>query len=703
MGLESTPKDGLWLGTYADKWATLDQETIEGAKKNAADLVIQPGIFFRHAGIFGSTGSGKTVLGKIICEEAIRNGIPVIAIDPQGDIASLGLVGNKEELEREHGIPARVHDEYASRVDVRIFTPSSAKGVPISISPVNIPSKGLLTEDYDQEDMIKLLTNQAKVLVKVLIKIANLPNTWSSLAEAAVYTVLKHHYDEDQQIPTLMDLGKFLESERGTSIAGDFLSEWQQRKLVIALKTMNVGSTQLLFSAKNNINIDRLLAPTVRDDGSERIPVNVFFLKSLYSQEEKEFFISVLVNELYSWMIRQGQAKKPRCVFFCDEIAPFIPAGASKPGPKDALILLFRQARKYGIQCFIATQSPKDVDYHAYEQFNTFFIGRITSQQSLKVIERILEAFQDKNNQLGSSTSAISTFKSGEFLLVSPDNDVKIALMFTRWLISNHKTLTLDDVKKIMAGKYTEDLLEDRSRTKQTKVEIQTPSEPQGDNAASTIEETSTFDYTLDLLEKTTRAPEPEPPAPEPEPPALEPDQESQPREGETTGTPVKIADSDTVETTDETETRNAIEDLARLNDREFTSMLEQPVKRGEDADISDDFTNRLMMERIFARLGKMAKSEFGIEFLRDLVKKHALSNEKCKMMYFQEYKTAIKSKLASVEGERLVFDFKGLIHEIADEEGLGQPERDAISIPQLEAIFHKLLFTPGLKKKMKL
>ncbi len=83
----------FWIGTYNDQWTKLTFEAIQQMKAAAKDLLVDPQVFFRHAGIFGSTGSGKTVLGKIICEEAARHGIPVIAIDPQGDIASLALPG----------------------------------------------------------------------------------------------------------------------------------------------------------------------------------------------------------------------------------------------------------------------------------------------------------------------------------------------------------------------------------------------------------------------------------------------------------------------------------------------------------------------------------------------------------------------------------------------------------------------------------
>ncbi len=44
-----------------------------------------------HGVIIGMTGSGKTGLGIGIIEEAAIDNIPVIAIDPKGDLANLAL------------------------------------------------------------------------------------------------------------------------------------------------------------------------------------------------------------------------------------------------------------------------------------------------------------------------------------------------------------------------------------------------------------------------------------------------------------------------------------------------------------------------------------------------------------------------------------------------------------------------------------
>ncbi|MFX0099309.1 MAG: ATP-binding protein, partial [Candidatus Hodarchaeota archaeon] len=449
-------KDHFWVGKFSRIPRNMDFNKIPELKEKAEDFLINPKIFFRHAGIFGSTGSGKTVLGKIICEEAARHGIPIIAIDPQGDIAALKLIGDKQKVMAQ-GVPGDVFDNYKNTINVKIFTPSSQKGLPISINPINIPDKG---DEIEQEDVIKLLDNQAKILVTILIKIANLSARYKSSVEAAIYKVLDGYYRKGEKIETLIELANIIEENTDPDIGIDvFLDEKLRKKLSTVLKTLTVGSTKLLFSGEDNIDIGKLLTP--EKDGKTK--VNIFFLKSLYSQEEKEFFISVLANELYSWMLRQGQAKKPRCIFFCDEIAPFIPAGSAKPGPKEPLILLFRQARKYGIQCFIATQSPKDVDYHAYEQFNTFFIGRVTSQQSLKVIEKILEGFPD-DGTIQESIESIPVLKSGQFLFISPDNPIPFAMLFTRWLISRHQTLTLDDVRKILEDEIARMKLEEELR-----------------------------------------------------------------------------------------------------------------------------------------------------------------------------------------------------------------------------------------------
>ena len=59
-------------------------------KKDDKPFTISTTTFLTHTAVMGASGSGKTVICKSIVEEAILAGIPVIAIDPRGDIGGLG-------------------------------------------------------------------------------------------------------------------------------------------------------------------------------------------------------------------------------------------------------------------------------------------------------------------------------------------------------------------------------------------------------------------------------------------------------------------------------------------------------------------------------------------------------------------------------------------------------------------------------------
>ena len=57
----------------------------------------------KHFIALGSSGSGKTVLSKVIIEECARNGVPAIVVDPQGDLSSLALFGDQKLIKKKLG------------------------------------------------------------------------------------------------------------------------------------------------------------------------------------------------------------------------------------------------------------------------------------------------------------------------------------------------------------------------------------------------------------------------------------------------------------------------------------------------------------------------------------------------------------------------------------------------------------------------
>ena len=53
-----------------------------------------------HCLVLGASGTGKTVMCKSMIEEALLNDVPVIAIDPKGDIGALGICFDTLEVEQ---------------------------------------------------------------------------------------------------------------------------------------------------------------------------------------------------------------------------------------------------------------------------------------------------------------------------------------------------------------------------------------------------------------------------------------------------------------------------------------------------------------------------------------------------------------------------------------------------------------------------
>jgi len=135
----------------------LGKETV-----NESPVELPVKAFHRHLLALGASGSGKTVLCKCVMEEAVRNDIPLIIADPQGDISSLALKGDPEEIVK-HGTPLAIQEEFFEKARVAIFTPASSKGIPISVNPLKFPS-----EDTPREESILALDMTATSLTSFL-------------------------------------------------------------------------------------------------------------------------------------------------------------------------------------------------------------------------------------------------------------------------------------------------------------------------------------------------------------------------------------------------------------------------------------------------------------------------------------------------------------------------------------------------------
>ncbi|HEX7580687.1 MAG TPA: helicase HerA-like domain-containing protein, partial [Thermoanaerobaculia bacterium] len=155
---------GLTLGRLVDP---------STGKTTQTPLLLDADDLTTHGLIVGMTGSGKTALGIVLIEELLKKGIPVLAIDPKGDLGNLLLgfpnlspdefapwvdtsTGATAESESKRwtdglagwGLGAQDVSALVAARDAVIYTPGSTAGIPIDLlGSLTPPEGGMATEE----------------------------------------------------------------------------------------------------------------------------------------------------------------------------------------------------------------------------------------------------------------------------------------------------------------------------------------------------------------------------------------------------------------------------------------------------------------------------------------------------------------------------------------------------------------------------
>ena len=440
-----------------------------GTRRDTGDAIdIAPQVLARHGAMLGSTGSGKTVMAKALIEEAALAGIPSLIIDPQGDLARLALGIDLGELEEKNGLVNRAK-KLLETCEVRIWTPLRSKGLPLCIDPFRAPPADLDAEEaITAWDMVAagfanlagydVEKTQGKTVKPFLYEIL-VEGTRCGLDvgdfQALARVVrephqefIRHLYpdcftedEEDRMDPPTWN--EVMLEHRLTDFE-ERLPKTTRNDLARRLAAFSSGVNQLLFSNGVPIDIDAFVEPAVPG----KIPLNIVYLNTIQDENQKQYFVQELSRELYDWMLTQQPADgELKLLFFMDEVAPYLPPHPRNPPAKDLIKLIFKQARKYGVACVLATQNVSDVDYKILAQANTTFIGRFTQPQDVEKVRHLLK--ESGGNQ--DLVAQLPTLGPGQFQMVAPDVDPNPVPIQCRWLYTDHGApLNEDQVEDII-------------------------------------------------------------------------------------------------------------------------------------------------------------------------------------------------------------------------------------------------------------
>ncbi|MCP4918619.1 MAG: DUF853 family protein [Proteobacteria bacterium] len=360
------------------------------------DLTIRPKDLRTHAVIVGMTGSGKTGLGLVLLEELVAAGVPVIAIDPKGDLGNLGLLF--PDLAAEDFAPwadgqdpavlaarwskglgpdgsARVR-ALKGRLDLRLYTPGSEAAEPVDLlGALARPSAAQLA---DGEALRGLVSDTVSGLLSLVGKSSDpvrdpahivlstlIEGTWSRGEDLDLEGLITGLVD-----PPFEKVGVF-PTDR-------FFPPDDRMKLAMAFNGVIAAPSFAAWTRGAVLDIDEMLTPA---PGST--PVHVFSTAHL-SEGERHFFTSLLLGRVLAWSRTQPGTERLRAVVFLDEAAGYLPPHPANPPTKGPILTLMKQARAVGLGVVLSTQNPVDLDYKALSNSGLWAIGRLRTEQDRK-------------------------------------------------------------------------------------------------------------------------------------------------------------------------------------------------------------------------------------------------------------------------------------------------------------------------------
>ncbi len=398
-----------------------------------------------HGVIVGMTGSGKTGLGVVLLEEALRQNIPTLVLDPKGDMGNLLL--SFPELRPDDfapWVPAGTDPAATAQTwrdglagwglgpdditelrnghPMTVYTPGSEAGVPIDLigSMAPPPSQDAETIRDEIESIVSgllglvgvssdPLSGREHILLSNIIEAA-----WSGGETIDLAGLLTRIADPPMRKLGVIDVDTFFPRD-------------DRMTLMMRLNGLLASPAFASWSSGVPLDIGSLLW-----DSDGRARCAVIYMAHL-SDDERQMVVTRVLSALIGWMRSQPGSTNLRALVYMDEVFGFVPPTAAPPAKKP-ILTLFKQARAFGIGMVLATQNPVDLDYKAISNAGTWMIGRLQTERDK---QRLLDGMTSASGSVDIATTdaTISALAKREFLLHSTHRATP-ATFTVRWAMS---------------------------------------------------------------------------------------------------------------------------------------------------------------------------------------------------------------------------------------------------------------------------
>jgi len=445
---------------------------LETQKPSDTPILYESRDLVTHAVCVGMTGSGKTGLCLGLLEEAAIDGVPVIAIDPKGDLSNLLLTFpdlspqefrpwiDEEEARRAGQTPDAFAEQQASlwkeglaksgqdaarikrlrdAAEFAIYTPGSRAGISVSVLSSFAAPPPAVREDSE------VLAERASSTATSILSLAGVEAEPRSREHTLMATLFSTAWSQGRDLDLSSVIGQVQNppfSKVGILDLEAFFPKKDRFELALQLNGILAAPGFSQWFEGEPLDPAALLRTA---DGKPRVSI---FSISHVGDAERMFFVSLLLNQVVGWMRAQTGTSSLRAIIYMDEIAGYFPPVANPPS-KQPLLTLLKQARAFGVGVVLATQNPVDLDYKGLANTGTWFLGRLqTDRDKARVLDG-LEGAASGSIDRAQADRMLSVLPKRVFLLHNV-HDEKPVVFQTRWTMSYLRgPMSREEIKKV--------------------------------------------------------------------------------------------------------------------------------------------------------------------------------------------------------------------------------------------------------------
>jgi hypothetical protein len=431
-----------------------------------------------HAVIIGMTGSGKTGLGIDLIEEALIDKVPVIAVDPKGDLGNLALrfpslaaSDFRPWVDPQQASNAGVSpDEFADKqastwrdglagwgedgariqrlvdaADITIYTPGSTAGKPLSLLRAFVAPPAAIRDD---SEALRERVDATATSVLALLGIEADPI--SSREHILLANLFTAAWSEGKDLDLAGLIGG-IQSPPFTQVGVMPLDTVFPPKDRMAF-AMQLNNLLAAPGFQNWLKGEPLDTASLLYDANGKPKGSIISIAHL-GDAERMFFMTLLLADILAWVRAQPGTGSLRAILYIDELFGYMPPVANPPS-KTLLLTLLKQARAYGLGVVLATQNPVDLDYRGLSNTGTWFIGRLqTERDKMRVMEGLEGASGGQPFDRDAMEKTIAGLGKRVFLMHSVHESAPITFE-TRWTLSYLAgPMTREQIKQLTAAR----------------------------------------------------------------------------------------------------------------------------------------------------------------------------------------------------------------------------------------------------------